>query len=254
MAWVGPAGGERFAGVNVLVTGAARGIGRAIAERFVAEGAQVALVDRDAERLGLTVGALGPAAVPVVVDLRDATATTVALAKVVEQLGPVTVLVNNAGIFAKVPLLEIGVDAWDEMFAVNLRSMLLTIQAVAPGMISKGGGRIVNMASMAAKDGMPGEAHYAATKAGVVALTRIAAKELGPSGITVNAVCPGYVLTEMGATTRSAEQVAAWTAKSPLGRLQTVEEVAAAVCWLASAEASSCTGQAVNVTGGMVMH
>jgi NAD(P)-dependent dehydrogenase (short-subunit alcohol dehydrogenase family) len=254
MAWVGPGGGERFAGVNVLVTGAARGIGRAIAERFVVEGAQVALVDRDAEQLGLTVGALGPAAVPVVLDLRDAAATAEALGKVVEQRGPVTVLVNNAGIFAKVPLLDLAVEAWDEMFAVNLRSMLLTIQAIAPGMVEAGGGRIVNMASMAAKEGTPGEAHYAASKAGVVALTRIAAKELGPSSITVNAVCPGYVLTEMGATTRSEEQVAAWTAKSPLGRLQTVEEVAAVVCWLASAEASSCTGQAINVTGGMVMH
>jgi NAD(P)-dependent dehydrogenase (short-subunit alcohol dehydrogenase family) len=249
-----PAIGERFAGANVLVTGAGRGIGAAIATRFVAEGATVALVDHDAERVSATADGLGSAALPVVVDLRDAAATTEVLAAVVDELGGVGVLVNNAGIFAKVPLLELRVDQWDEMFAVNLRPMLLTIQAVAAGMVAAGVGRIVNMASMAAKVGTPGEAHYAATKAGVVALTRVAAMELGPAGITVNAVCPGYVLTDMGATTRSDEQVAAWCAKTPLGRLQTVEEVAAVVCWLASAEASSCTGQAINVTGGMVMH
>jgi len=125
---------------------------------------------------------------------------------------------------------------------------------VAPVMIRAGRGRIVNMASMAAKVGTPGEAHYAASKAAVVALTRVAAMELGPSGINVNCVCPGYVLTEMGADTRTPEQVEAWTAGSPLGRLQSVADVAGVVRWLASDEAASCTGQSINVTGGMVMH
>ena len=172
----------------------------------------------------------------------------------VTEVGGIDVCVNNAGVFGKAPLLEITADEWDDMLATNARSVLFVMQAVAPAMIRGRGGRIVNVASMAAKLGSPGEAHYAASKAAVVALTRVAAMELGPSGITVNCVCPGYVLTEMGADTRTPEQVEAWTARSPLGRLQTVTDVAGVVHWLASDDAASCTGQAINVTGGMVMH
>jgi len=245
---------ERFAGRRVIVTGAAQGIGAGIARSFTEQGARVALLDRNAEQVTATARDLASDAVAIGVDLRDAPGTVAAMDAALAELGGCDVLVNNAGIFAKVPLLQLRVDQWDEMFAVNLRPMLLTIQAVAPVMIDAGGGRIVNMSSMAALVGTPGEAHYAAAKAGVIALTRIAAMELGPAGVTVNAVCPGYVLTSMGAATRTEEEVAGWAAKSPLGRLQSVEEVAAVVCWLASNEASACTGQAINVTGGMVMH
>src|SRR5690606_25069055 len=129
--------------------------------------------------------------------------------------GGVDVLVNNAGILRMSPLLDIDPTEWDAVFAVNTRAMLLTMQLAARSMIAAGtGGAIVNMASMGAKQGAAGQAHYAASKAAVISLTQVAAAELGPHGITVNAVCPGYVLTEMGAATRTPEMVAAWTAKS----------------------------------------
>jgi 3-oxoacyl-[acyl-carrier protein] reductase len=133
--------------------------------------------------------------------------------------------------------------------------MLLTTQVVARSMIAQGhGGTIVNMASMGGKVGSPNQAHYAASKAAVISLTRVSAMELGCHGITVNCICPGYVLTEMGADTRTPEKVAEWSSKSPLGRLAQPCDVANMALFLASSEASYCTGQALNVTGGMVMH
>jgi NAD(P)-dependent dehydrogenase (short-subunit alcohol dehydrogenase family) len=244
----------RFADARVVVTGAAQGIGATIAARFAAEGARLVLLDRQGDQVRERAAALGEGALGLPVDLRDPADVRRAGEQALATLGGCDVCVNNAGIFAKAPLLDITVEAWDAMFEVNTRSMLLTTQVLAPAMIAQGRGRIVNMASMAAKAGTPGEAHYAASKAAVVALTRIAAKELGPHGITVNAVCPGYVLTEMGAATRTAEQVAAWTALSPLGRLATPDDVADVVLFLASDQGGYTTGQALNVTGGMVMH
>ena len=144
-----------------------------------------------------------------------------------------------------------SLNEWDHLHQVNVRAMVVTMQAITPSMRVVGGGRVVNMASMAAKRGTPGEAAYAASKAGVVALSRIAAMELGSYGITVNSICPGYVLTEMSAGTRSADEVAAWTALSPLGRLGTPADLAAVVAFLASDDGSYITGQALNVTGGM---
>ena len=235
------------------MTGAGRGIGAGIAAHFVAAGSQVALLDLDGALVQERARGLGPAALAYTVDLRDPDAVAATVADAVSALGGLDVVVNNAGVFAHTPILEIPVSEWDDMFAVNVRSMLLVIQAAAPAMI-RGGGRIVNMASMAAKLGTPGEAHYAASKAAVVALTRVAAKELAVHGITVNCVCPGYVLTEMGAATRTADDIARWSALSPLGRLATVQDVVGVVSWLTSDDASYCTGQAINVTGGMVMH
>jgi NAD(P)-dependent dehydrogenase (short-subunit alcohol dehydrogenase family) len=163
-------------------------------------------------------------------------------------------LVNNAGVFTRASVLETSIDEWDHVQQVNARSMLVTMQATVPGMIERGrGGRVVNMASMAAKRGTAGEAAYAASKAAVVALTRIAALELGPSGITVNAVCPGYVLTDLGADSRTEADVARWAAMSPLGRLADPDDIAGVVEFLASDDAAYMTGQAVNVTGGMCM-
>jgi 3-oxoacyl-[acyl-carrier protein] reductase len=121
-------------------------------------------------------------------------------------------------------------------------------------MAARGGGRIINMASMGGKLGAPGQAHYCASKAAVIAFTRVCAMEFGARGINVNCICPGYVLTEMGAATRTAEKVATWSAKSPLNRLAETSDVANVALFLASAESSYCTGQAFNVTGGMVMH
>ena len=197
--------------------------------------------------------ARGLGASSVLVDLADAAAARRAL---IAEAGdePYWLLVNNAGVFSKTPLLEMTLEEWDHVQQVNVRSMVVVIKALAPAMIGSGaGGRIVNLASMAAKLGTPGEAAYAASKAAVVALTRVAAMELGPHGVTVNSICPGYVLTEMGADTRTHEQVAAWTAKSPLGRLGEPDDVASTVVFLASDDGSYMTGQALNVTGGMCM-
>ena len=266
-----------------LVTGAARGIGRQVAQRLAGEGMRMTLLDVDpaVESVAAEMGAAG-----VVADLRDDEATCRALASAAAgapdpagspdadpvarpldrgtrgrggsdaagnpDADPYWLLVNNAGIFAKTPLLEMDLGEWDDLHRVNARSMVVVMQALAPGMIASGrGGRVVNMASMAAKRGTPGEAAYAASKAAVVALSRIAAMELGPHGITVNSICPGYVLTEMGAATRSADQVAAWTAMSPLGRLGDPADVASVVAFLASDDGAYITGQALNVTGGM---
>jgi len=189
-----------------------------------------------------------------VADLADPDQARDAVHAAAGALGGLDILVNNAGILLTAPLLAITTDDWDRTFAVNVRSMLCTIQAAVPYLQDAGGGKIVNMASMGGKVGAPGQAHYASSKAAVIELTRVAAMELGPLGITVNCICPGYVLTELGAATRTPEMVAAWTAKSPLGRLASTDDVAAMALFLASADSDYCTGQAMNVTGGMVMH
>lgn len=235
---------------GAIVTGAARGIGLGIAQRLSTDGARVALVDRD-PLVHEAAAAIGPGCTGVEVDLRDTDAAAAVLSETAEKLGGVWALVNNAGIFRKAPLLETTTDEWDLLMEVNARSMLVAIRAVAPAMIAAGGGRIVNQASMAAKKGTPGEAAYAASKAAVVALSRIAAAELGPHGITVNATCPGYVLTDMGAETRDPAQIEAWSSQSPLGRLATVGDVASLIAFLVSDEGGYLTGQAINVTGGM---
>ena len=234
-------------GRRCLVTGAARGIGRHVAESLIAEGMRATILDMDpdVQRVARELGAQS-----IVVDLCDDDAVRDALAVSMGD-DPFWLLVNNAGVFAKTPLLDMSLNEWDHLHQVNVRAMVVTMQAITPSMRIVGGGRVVNMASMAAKRGTPGEAAYAASKAGVVALSRIAAMELGSYGITVNSICPGYVLTEMGAATRSADEVAAWTALSPLGRLGTPADLAAVVAFLASDDGSYITGQALNVTGGM---
>jgi NAD(P)-dependent dehydrogenase (short-subunit alcohol dehydrogenase family) len=237
---------------RIVVTGAARGIGASIATAFASAGDHVVLVDVH-ESVHDTASEVGGKAV--VCDLADADDLTRALTAAIETVGGIDVLVNNAGVFEIVPLLDITAEAWSRMFDVNARSMLLTTQVAARRMIEQGtGGRIVNMASMGGKDGAPGQAHYAASKAAVISLTQVAAKELGEHAITVNAICPGYVLTEMGAATRTPEMIAEWSSKSPLGRCGTPDDVAAMAMFLASPAADYLTGQAFNVTGGMIMH
>jgi NAD(P)-dependent dehydrogenase (short-subunit alcohol dehydrogenase family) len=242
----------RLHGRRAIVTGAARGIGAEIARTFAAEGARVAVLDVSAggaEKVAAEVGGSAH-----VVDLRDVDATRAALDAAINALGGVDVLVNNAGILRKAPLLEIAPDDWDDMFAVTTRPVLVATQVAARAMIAaSAGGAIVNMASMAAKTGGAGQGHYAAAKAAVMALTRVAALELGPHAIRVNCLCPGYVLTDMGAATRTPEQVAEWTSLSPLGRLGETADVARTALFLASDDADYLTGQAINVTGGMVM-
>ena len=163
-----------------------------------------------------------------------------------------TVLVNDAGVFVKASIVDMTAEVFDHVMAVNARAVLLTMAQLAPMLQQSGRGAVINIASMAAKKGTAGEAAYAASKAAVVALTRIAALEFGSAGVTVNAVCPGYVLTEMGAATRTEADVATWSAGSPLGRCTTPEEVAELVAFLASDAARGMTGQAINITAGML--
>jgi len=232
---------------RVIVTGGSGGIGAAIVERFLTDGARVAVLDRRPP-------AGDTASLFFSVDLRDPLDTRRAVGEAIAALGGVDVLVNCAGVFQHVSLLDITVDDWDLVLDINARATLVTMQAAAPVMLEARSGAIVNIASMAAKQGGGGEGHYAASKAAVVALTRAGAQEWGCHGVTVNAVCPGYVLTDMGADTRSEADVAAWSAKSPLGRLGVPEDVAGVTHFLASSAGGYLTGQAINVTGGMIMH
>jgi 3-oxoacyl-[acyl-carrier protein] reductase len=246
--------GGRLVRRSALVTGGARGIGAAIAAALASEGADVAIVDVLGDQATETAAGLPGEATAVAADLREPEQVDDAIARVTERFGRLDIVVNNAGVFRSTPLLDIGVEEWDLMFEVNVRSILLTTQAATPYLAKSPAGRIVNLASMGGKLGEPGQAHYAASKAAVIALTRVAAMELGPLGVTVNCICPGYVATEMGAATRTPGQVAEWSALSPLGRIATPDDVARMAVFLASEDAGYCTGQAFNVTGGMVMH
>jgi 3-oxoacyl-[acyl-carrier protein] reductase len=242
---------------RAVITGGARGIGAEIARTFAAHGARIVVLDREPDRAyELAKQVEGDA---VIVDLADATAAAQAASDAIELLGGIDILVNNAGILRMAPILEMTVENWDSTFDVNLRAMFITTQVAARRMITQEPigtrrGTIVNMASMGGKLGSPEQAHYAASKAGVIAFTRVTAMELGPHGITANCICPGYVLTEMGASTRTPEKIALWSSKSPLGRLAEPSDVAKMALFLASDDASYCTGQAMNVSGGMVMH
>lgn len=244
--------GPRLEGRRAIITGAARGIGAAIAQTFVDEGAEVVVLDLPGDGLKAAAHRLGAHAVGV--DLRDVAGTQAATTEAIQLLGGIDVLVNNAGILTFAPMLDITAEQWDDTFVVNTRSMLLTTQVVARAMIEQGGGgSVVNMASMGGKVGSPRQAHYAASKAAVISFTRVSAMELGEHQIRVNCICPGYVLTEMGAATRTEEMVAGWSAMSPLGRCAEPDDVARMALFLAADDSRYCTGQAMNVTGGMVM-
>ncbi|MCU1578408.1 MAG: 3-oxoacyl-[acyl-carrier protein] reductase [Rhodoglobus sp.] len=248
-----PVTGSRLAGKRVIVTGGARGIGGEIATRFAAEGAHVGVLDRLADRGAALAEAIGGRFHEV--DLLDPLATATTTQAAIDELGGVDVLVNSAGILRFTPLLDLTVQDWNETFSINTRAMLTTMQVCVRAMIAaEAGGKIVNIASMAAKKGGAGEGAYPASKAAVVALTRQAALEWGCHGITANSLCPGYILTEMGADTRTEHDIATWASYSPLGRLGEAADVAAVALFLASPDSDYLTGQAINVTGGMVMH
>lgn len=246
-------------GMHAVVTGGGSGIGAAIATALAAEGVAVTLMGRSMKRLK----ALGlPASHCVAVDVSDEAGVKHAFDAIAD-FGPVDILVNNAGQAESAPFLRTTMDAWQRMLDVNLTGTFLCTQQVLRGMVDRGFGRIVNVASTAALKGYPYVAAYCAAKHGVLGLTRALALEVAKKGVTVNAVCPGYTETELiersvkqivEKTGRSAEQAKAeLAAANPQGRLVQADEVAQAVLWLCRKESSSITGQAIAVAGGEVM-
>ena len=223
-----------------LVTGGARGIGKAIARRLRDDGATV------------VVGDIVPGA-DVELDVRAATSFETVVAETIQQHGSLDILVNNAAVAIQRPFFEIDEAEWDEVLAVNLRGVFLGCRTAGRVMRDQGSGRIVNLSSLAGQAGsLVNGAHYSASKAGILALTKVVARELAPHGVTVNAVAPAAIDGPV-MTTLPAEQVEGLARSVPVGRLGTADEVAALVAFLASDEAAFITGATFDVNGGLLM-
>jgi NAD(P)-dependent dehydrogenase (short-subunit alcohol dehydrogenase family) len=248
----------RLDGRVALVTGAgsARGIGRSVGAAFLAAGARVALLDLDAHGTRRNAAELGDEVLAVAADVTDPVSVGRAVDEVRTRLGPVEVLVNSAGLTRSRPLWEVPLEEFDQVMAVNVRGGFVCLQAVVSGMKERGWGRVIWLSSVAGKQGggIFGSTHYAASKAAVIGLCQGAARELGPFGITSNAIAPGLTLTGMVAAASSpeleAEILERVRASVPLRRAAEPEDVAAAALFLASDEAAYITGEILDVNGG----
>lgn len=244
-----------FEGKVAVVTGAARGIGQAIAKKLAQEGADVAICDLQAEWLAETAGIVqgfGRKALPLAVDVGDSDAVNACISEVVKVFGKVDIMVNNAGITKDTLLVRMSDDDWDAVLRVNLKGTFLFSRAVAKHMMKQRSGAIINIASISGIIGTAGQANYAASKAGVIALTKSTANELAGRGVRANAIAPGFISSKM--TDALSEDVRKqYLSRIPLGRFGTVEDIANAVTFLASEQSSYLTGQTLNVNGGMVM-
>lgn len=243
-------------GKTALVTGASRGIGKAIALRLAKEGANIAINFAGnvaaAEEVKAAIEADGGKAILVQADVSDSAAVDAMVKTVVDTFGGIDILVNNAGITRDGLLMRMKEEDWDAVLNTNLKSIFLCTKAVSKLMMKKRSGRIVNMSSVVGVNGNAGQANYSAAKAGAIGFTKSMAKELAGRGITVNAIAPGFIQTDMTAVLP--EAVKESMAKSiPLGRLGAPEDIAGAVLFLVSDCASYITGQVINVDGGMVM-
>ena len=241
-----------LSGKNALVTGSTRGIGRAIADALSESGARIAVVGRDLARADEAASSIGNNAKGFAADVGDTTAVTKLVADVEKAFGSIDILVNNAGITRDNLVMRLKDDDWDAVQNANLRGAFAAIRAASRGMMKKRAGRIINIASIVGLIGNKGQANYAASKAGLIALTKSVAKELGSRNILVNAVAPGFIETEMTAA-MTPEARAALGQQIALERLGSVQDVAAMVAFLASDLASYITGQVFVVDGGMVM-
>jgi NAD(P)-dependent dehydrogenase (short-subunit alcohol dehydrogenase family) len=248
---------RRFEGKTVIVTGGSQGIGKAVAERFAREGADVLITGRRPEVLdsvaaGIAAG--GGSAWAVTADVSAAADVEASVAAARERWDRIDVLVNNAGIGEEVPFLEIGVDSWDRVIGTNLRGAFLMAQAVAREQVRTGGGSIVHIASIDGSGGDGPYASYNASKAGLLGLSRTMAIELAEHGIRVNCVSPGFTHTEMTESAVPPELMEYLTtrfARVPMRRLVTTDEIAAAVAFLASDDASAITGVDLTVDCGL---
>jgi 3-oxoacyl-[acyl-carrier protein] reductase len=239
-------------GRTALVTGSTRGIGRAIAGTLAAAGARVAVVGRDAARAEAVASELGGGAQGFAADVGDPASISALVTQVETAFGQIDILVNNAGLTRDNILFRIKDDDWDTVLDANLRGAFLLIRATARGMMKRRWGRIVNIASIVGLTGNKGQANYAASKAGLIGLTKSVAKELGSRNILVNAVAPGFIDTDMTAA-MTPEARAALAGQIPLERLGTPADVAGMVAFLVSEHAAYVTGQVLVVDGGMVM-
>ena len=240
---------------TALVTGASRGIGRACALALAETGARVAVAARNVEQLESLAGeirAQGGEAWVVPMDLADAESIKEAIAKTAKDFGPIAILVNNAGITKDGLAMRMKKPDWDLVIATNLTGAFIAIQQVLPGMMRERWGRIINISSLVGEMGNAGQANYAASKAGLIGLTKSIAQEMGSRNITVNSVAPGYVETDM--TQGLSEELKQTVLNNiPLKRLGRADDVAAAVRFLASEEAGYITGHVLDVNGGLYM-
>lgn len=242
----------RFENKVVLVTGGAAGIGKVTAENFAREGARVAICDVNTDAGEAAVKELGPEASFRQVDVASSASVSEWVDAVMDQYGQIDVLVNNAGITRDGLIMRMKEEDWDAVISVNLKSAFNCIKSISKVMVRQKAGRIINLASVVGVMGNPGQANYVASKAGMIGLTKTVAKELGSRGITVNAVAPGFIETDMTAVL-SEKAREAMLSIIPLQRAGTAQDVAEAITFLASDNAAYITGQVIHVTGGMYM-
>ena len=235
-----------------VITGGAQGIGRATCERFVRDGASVVIADVADEAGAELAEALGDKAVFVHTDVTDADSAAAAMQAAVDHFGGLDVVVNNAGITRDATLKKMTGDQFDAVINVNLKGVYLCTQAAVPLLEARGGGAILNAASVVAHNGNFGQTNYVATKAGVIGMTKTWARELGRKGIRVNAVAPGFIATEMVLTVPE-KVLDGLRGKTPLGTLGQPDDIAAAYAFLASDDAAFITGTCLNVDGGLVL-
>lgn len=234
----------------VVVTGSARGIGCRIAEKFVEEGARVVISDLDQGEVDRVAAGMGEQTIGVKVDVANSEAVTRLFEKTIERFGRVDIVVNNAGITRDSLMIRMDEKDWDMVLDINLKGAFLVTKTAGKIMMKQRSGRIVNISSIVGLRGNAGQSNYSASKAGLIGLTKSAAKELAPRGITVNAVAPGYILTEMTEKLPEAAQQE-FLSKALVRRAGEPDDIASAVLFLSSDEASYITGQVLAVDGGL---